>query len=245
MASGHRIAVGSENRTLVVDFMKTTRTILTTVVVGVAFSLSAVKLHAAASISFNDGVDPVVVVTDQGVGDLDPTVGSILSSLHVGTWTITLGSGASKPVDGSATQPILDLALGSISSTAAGTLTILFSDNSFGPASGAVQAAVGGNTSGSVTFSAFADPANVLFAKTLTIIPPFTVSGSPFSHTASGVIGAAAPYSLTEQAVITLNGSGTTGFDYSLTIPEPSCVSLFVGGLGLLLACGSLRRRVG
>lgn len=202
-------------------------------------ALGETALHAAPALYFLDTatMDSVTIV-DGGVNDLNSAAGAVSWMGQVGNWHISLGSGFS---DRSGGVPSLDLASGTVSSGAAGTLIIRLSDTGFGPSFGAVSSSIGGNSTGNVSYSAFADPANTLITSTVpgtavTLVGPTSAGGSPFSRNDSGFLNLAGPYSLTQEADITVAGAGSASFDFNLNVtpvPEPSTLSLLaLAGLG-------------
>jgi hypothetical protein len=77
------------------------------------------------------------------------------------------------------------------------------------------------------------------------LFPAASVVGPTFNTTVNGSVSAAAPYSITEKAVITVGAGGTANFDFQLKlVPEPSCLSLIGAGLALFFGLGSFRRKI-
>src|SRR5437588_12407947 len=99
--------------------------------------------NAAATMTLSDGVNPTVIVIDNIPPDLAPGTGILLASTTVGVWQVVVG-GVTKPVFGSASNPIMDINV-QARSTDAGTLTVTFSDNDFGgsgPKTGLLQGTI-------------------------------------------------------------------------------------------------------
>src|ERR1039457_944282 len=90
------------------------------------------RLNAAATLTLFDGVNPLITVVDNGPGDMFGATGAILVATNVGVWNLTISSAITKPLFGTSTDPVMDLGI-TASSTAAGSLRFVFSDNSFGP----------------------------------------------------------------------------------------------------------------
>ena len=118
-----------------------------------------------------------VTIGDNSANDSNSAVGVITYIGTVGDFSTNVTTGTSKPVVGSATSPELDLASLDITNTTASseTLTILFSDNNFGPVSGTPQASLsitqlgqspGGPRNGSVTYDGYLSASNTTLAKT-------------------------------------------------------------------------------
>ena len=180
----------------------------------------------AAQLRLSDGTPGgTVIITDQGPGDSNPAPGWIAYVGPVGSkWYLDVTIGVTKPGYGSASAPFMDLDTSSSSSMAAG-LTIDFTETNF-TAGGNVIAAVGGNTDGSVTYTAWADPGNNLFGQSVLLTTIGPVTGSGFTGSASTTLHATGPYSLTLETVIAHPSKGHTGFDAELSItPPPPTIS--------------------
>src|SRR3954471_15210385 len=112
---------------------------------------------ALPTLYLSDGVNSVTVV-DGGVGDSSPLAGVVTFNGSIGlNWTLNVTTGVSKPMLGSAKQPWMDLNSVNATSKGAGSLTIMLSDNGFGPASGKLTSKIGGTTQGKVTMNTYAD----------------------------------------------------------------------------------------
>lgn len=194
-----------------------------------------------------------VTITDNGVGDLNPLLGVVTFSGTVGEFAINVTTGESKPILGSATQPMMDInSLDTkLIGSAADTLTIKLTDQNFGPTSGATTLleSIGGTFNQSiqsVSYQAFQDPGNALFGMTNagTLL---SFSSSPFKGTGFLTYGAASNYSLTQVVTIAAGaGVGTASFDAALDpTPEPATVTMAFIGLPLMgfMAYRSRRRR--
>ena len=202
-------------------------------------------VNAAATLSVYDGVNPLITVADNGPGDLFGATGAILIMTNVGVWNLDINTAVTKPLLGSPDHPVMDLSV-QASSTSAGSLRLVFSDNSFGPASGFLIATVTGQIVSGVpvtaTYDVYGDPANVVGATTVHIASAGTTT-LPTSATGSGPLGLPTPFSLTQ--VETFVASGATSFlsDASFqVVPEPGVMGL--GALGLaVFALGRSQRR--
>jgi hypothetical protein len=190
----------------------------------------------------------VVTITDGGAGDANGVAGAITYVGSLGSFSLNVTTGITKPIVGGVNAPEIDL--NSVNVTSAGpggTLTIEFTDTGFGLASGAgFNTMVGGTTGGFVSVASYYDVGNVEFdtSSPLSALGPFgTGSGTvAFSGVAGNPVGPlAGPYSLTLVATITHNGAATTSFDANLQhAPEPSTLVL----LGAVAVAGfALRRR--
>ena len=194
-----------------------------------------------------------VTIGDNSGSDSNSAVGVITYIGTVGDFSTNVTTGTSKPVVGSATSPELDLASLNITNNTSSpeTLTILFSDNNFGPVTGTPQASLsitqlgqspGGPRNGSVTYDGYLSASNTTLAKTtlLTAIGPVTVSGTNI-----GAFGSfSAPFALTQALQITLNAGGEFLGSANLTItPVPEVNGVLSSVLtALVLGVGFARR---
>ncbi|HVM51202.1 MAG TPA: PEP-CTERM sorting domain-containing protein [Candidatus Acidoferrum sp.] len=207
--------------------------------------LCAGPVFGAAELTLYDGVNPLITVVDNGPGDSLPLTGGILVQTNVGVWNLSISTALTKPLFGSATSPVMDIDL-QANSTAAGSLTLQFSDNGFGPASGNLVATITGHTvagaAGTASLDVYGDPANVVGAPTVHIagIPttPLPVAGSDVGGLALG-----APFSLTEVETLIASGATTLTTDASfqvVPVPEPGVLGSLA--LGLIVLALRLRK---
>jgi hypothetical protein len=179
---------------------------------------------------------------------LSGTDGTIFVTGSIGGWSITYSVGVSN-------SPSLEpfaLDVGSLTASCTGTcsgagaLSLAYSDINFNPAPSSFQTdystTMTGSGTGTTSESAYFSNTNTLFAQTTLIgtVGPFTGTNA---GTATGGVGATAPYSLT--LVQTFSATGTKSFsnDGSLTgVPEPASVSM-LGGV-LLVAVTAIRRKM-
>jgi hypothetical protein len=204
-------------------------------VTGAALAVGSNLANAAATMSIYDGVNPLISLTDGGLGDLNSSIGGIILNTNVGVWTLTISSGTTKPLAGSATTPVMDLSIQALS-TAAGSLRVTFSDNSFGPASGTLNALLSGHivfgAPTTATLSVYGDPANVVGATTVSLATagPGLLTGSAI--TGSGPLSLSTPFSLTEVVQFTAPGATYLSSDASFSVvPEPGLFAFSALGI--------------
>jgi len=169
-----------------------------------------------ATLRLTDPAGPtVVVVADQQVGppaDGIALVGAVNYSGAVGpNWTLTVTTGTTKPLSGDATQPLMDLTSVDANSLGPGILIVEFSETNFGPLPGGsvFAAGIGGTTVGTVSYSAFADAANIPFAPTTLLTTQGPFGPGAFDGTASSAATGPLPsYSLTQRVVFTHSRTG-------------------------------------
>jgi hypothetical protein len=196
-----------------------------------------VPLHAAAqslTIQLQAGAALPVTIQDNGPGDGDPTLGVVQFTGGVGSYTLNVVVGQSKPVLGGPMLANVDLFVFSLQGGGNDTLSIRLSDKDFpGPINTLVTigSTVGGNTDSPSTtfFQSFLDASNQLFGTTgASVCTPGVqgVSGSPFSSTASADCPLNGPFSLTLEARTRLSPGQSFGFDFEVGVPLPQCGAL-------------------
>ena len=217
---------------------------LLAVLLALGFCTSA---KAAATVTISDGINPLIVVSDNGAGDVMSSLGAVYVRTNVGVWYLSISSAITKPLFGSSTQPVMDL-LVQANSSAGGSLTFTFSDSNFGPLPPGSQLTakadghlVDGGAPATLTYDVYGDSGNVLGATTshITTIGPTVM---PLYSIATGSVSLSNPFSLTQ--IIQFSTAGATGFsaDGSFSVqpvPEPGflglgCLGLVVGGLRIL-----------
>lgn len=179
--------------------------------------------NAAATMTISDGVNPTTIVLDNLPPDLAAGGGVVASIVNVGVWQVVV-TGITKPAFGTAATPGMDVNV-QASSTAAGILTITFSDNGFGGAPGTATGILNGGITGiqtdgasAVNFSVYGDSGNVVGAQTSLAASTGPQSWPPAINAMSGSIALTAPFSLTEVLVINASSAGHLNIDASFNI---------------------------
>ena len=194
------------------------------------------SVNAIPTLTLSDGTTTIVVM-DNGVGDLDPTLGSVVFNGAVGSnFSVNTSAGLTKPGDGSASAPAIDLsslnhALG------AGTLTITFSETGFTAFPGILTGHIGGTIApgGSLT--------NIVMQNALNLVTNGPFGPGAFSGSDSAALIDGAPYSLTQTAILTFGARGSTSFDAMANVPSVPDGGMTLTMLGIgLLAVGAAGR---
>jgi hypothetical protein len=204
---------------------------------------------ATAILSISDGTNTVWAEDDQfipsgnQVTDKYPMPGVITIIQSFSNWTMNVSTGISKPIVGNAIEAEMDLNTINVNSFAAGTLTIMFSDNNFGPLpeNWYFKSAVGGTTVGTVSVKTYYDPTNTVHTigdnslgtlATDQFFSPIAFSGTADSQIPSAILNS---YSLTQVVTITHANAGVTSLDANLkAVPEPSTLLLLGSGFSCL-----------
>ena len=208
-------------------------------------ALFASAAHAVSQLQLSDGTSTVTVI-DQGVGDIDGLVGSIVFSGQVGGYFINVTTGVTKPVLGTAEDPQLDLNSINISGPGGGVLTIRFTETDFNSPGGSsdIFSAIGGTTSGNLQYQTFASTTNDPFQQDILVSDSGLLSG-PFVFSALSTIAITGTYSLTTIATITHTGATVqnSSFNAVVELPEPFLAPPLVLGSLLLGSTFVMRRR--
>lgn len=196
--------------------------------------------YAIPTLHFASG-DIFTEIEDNQPGDLNPAAGIVEVSVGINGWTVN--------AIGTATTTNIFLQLEATTQsltpggklTEAGTLDAFFSEINFNT-KGMADFKIGGSTSGTVTANAFYDENNSIFGTGTRIGGSALVfTGEDFNGEAFGAVTASSAYSLTIDTVINHPGEGTTSFEASLGVPEPTSILLL--GLGLVGIGAMIRMR--
>jgi len=190
------------------------------------------------------------LVTDNGVGDINPAVGVITFSGAVGAFSVNVTTGLSKPIVG---PGVIDLNSVDVTTSGPGVLTIWLSDTDFtmlGQENGlGYMDSIGGTLQNKVQATGYLDPSNAVNGTTYSTPtqtftnPPKAFSGIAYLNVPAGVLSAGQHYSLSKKVVITHTGNGTTSFDNEMSpvVPEPGTLLLLGAGLVGLIGYSKLR----
>jgi len=227
---------------------------LVAALVGVAMLATPTQARAEfqMKISWTSGGGGSVLVHDNDVNDTGvahTVTGAITFSGAVGNIFLTVNTGVSKPISGSAALPDMDLNFSAqkIAGSGGETLTIEISDVGFTTSPIALTNQIGGTFSGSftqTTAQSFFDNGDTNFGKahagTL-----MTFNSSPYSGSNVLNVTGAAPYSLTQTIVLTAGvGAGNSTGDFEiLPTPAPAGLVLALTGTPVLGLGAWLRRR--
>ncbi|HWD92909.1 MAG TPA: hypothetical protein VG938_11240 [Verrucomicrobiae bacterium] len=197
-------------------------------------ALSAILITSTAVFG-----DPVIIITD-GVTSTGPITlpggaGSYINGSFDNTWDFVITSGESKPALGSADSPNMELSITADSLGSGSDLTIIFSDNNFGPTTGNLTANFIGHpfnngTGDAISFDTYYDVNNALAALTtpITSADGMTPDASnTYQSVKTGSIALPAGYSLTE--VVTIKGGHASSYSLSANLqgtnqPPPPCI---------------------
>jgi len=218
------------------------------------------------------GANSGVVITDQGPGDISPSLGAItFSGVIDPNFQVNVTTGTSQPLLGNHNQ--IDLNSVNVASLGAGTITITLEDMGFSNPSGgsaAMVTTIGGTlqdgATGTITAQTWINTGNLVPAMgpdafptgplaALGGIPGGSVKGftptafssgnGAFSATSLVNTGAiSGPYSLFTEVTIAFSGAGSVSFNENIQVAAPAPAGLVLAFSGLpLLGFGYLRRR--
>ena len=170
-------------------------------------------------------------ITDNGVGDLDPTLGQIVNIAAPLGFTTAINVGTTT------TLPSLDLASVDITSTSSAVVVIYLTETDLTKPAVAASwlTQFSGNWSlgaASVEVQTYFDAGNAPFGTT-TLLADLTATSTPFALSSTIFAGGGTPFSITEVLTITAGGAGQHfSLDASLIdAPEPASFGLVAAGL--------------
>jgi hypothetical protein len=176
-----------------------------------------------AVLTFNDGVNPQVVVLDNSLLDASSIVGALTITKNVGVWQVII-SGVTKPVSGSATSPLMDISVQAISS-GPGMLMVTLSDKNFGGTKGTATGVVNGEETGNmiygagtVDFAVWGDGGNTIDALTTLLADAGPEVWPPALTFFPGSLALNQPFSLTEVLNIQVSTASYVTVDASLQV---------------------------
>lgn len=215
-----------------------------------AFALAAVSTaQALPSIRITDGTTTITVGDGSG-GDTSLPAGSVGVSTAVGDWTVVVTSGATKTLQGSTTRPDQHLDVRATTAGGPTTLTVLFSEDFFGPTTSSytvAYSAVLPNTGGGATaaYGAFYSLGNTLFATTTPFVatPGYSSPGSSSTNLLASPGSLAASFSITNRIQFTSVAGGpsrtsSAAIDVTANVPDGGSTLALLGfafaGFGFL-----------
>jgi len=207
---------------------------------------SVVSAVPTATLYITDGIGPVqtVLANASGVASFNGTIG---------VWTLVISTGITKPSQGSATAPSMNIAIQATSS-AGGSLWISYSDTAF-TGVGSINATMTGHVVNgapeNVGMVVYGNTANVIGGLNAngtplnagSAIATIPVQGMPILASANGLLPGTYPYALTD--IVSLNSQGATTASINTSFATVPDGGMTMAMLGLsLVAVEAVRRKV-
>lgn len=209
----------------------------------VALGLTGVA-QAVPTLRLTSGAN-TITITDGGAGDSNGQVGAVTWIGSLGSWTLNVSTGITKPILGSSGNPHMDLnSVNTSNSAVATSLTIEFSDTGF-TAIGSGSTNIGGTTLGNVTYQTYWSASNAALAKD-NLMTSQAFGGPAFSGSATGSGPNVNLYSLTQVVTIS-HGAGSgqnSSFDAEVRVPDSGSTIALLGAALATLGLISRRRKV-
>jgi hypothetical protein len=184
------------------------RVTLTALAVGALAAASVPSAHAVPTITISDGKKKDTVT-------LNNAAGLISYNGNVGKFSLSISTTAAS---GLAMLPSFSLNSLSYGGKKTGTLTISLSDTSVHPNDGSIATQISGQTSGTISYSTFADTGNSLFGKGTLLSSQGSLKGG-FNSNGSSIVSSNNPFSLTEMFIIQQSKGGSTHFGATVIDP--------------------------
>jgi hypothetical protein len=205
--------------------------------------------------SFDGGTTwtPSTIITDNGVGDLFPTAGTIFASFSFNNITVTISVAGTGNSSGSG-SPIMDFSIGGVMNPGTSVIVELSANGFTPPSGGAYKTEQKLNGVGySVTETTRIGTGvngNDLFAAGGSMPSIGPLSPPTIGATSTGVApaGTSNPYSITISEIITADQSrtapATLSIDTTVTVPDGGSTLLMLGSaLSVLGGLGMLRKK--
>jgi hypothetical protein len=244
-----------------------------------AAAVAAATLFAAASpadaafrlrVESGTTAGPGVVITDNGTGDLNSSVGAIVYSGAISQFTLNVTTGVTTPyLIAPGFYDAMDLSNVTINSSGAGTLRLILENDGYNNAPNGqvlLQSDVGGTLTApggsNVTFATYAANgsatpdlgSDVYPAGSLATVTGIGAGGAstvtqtfgsgPFSGSDGVTFNNTGLYSLYTVVTVNFTGAGMVSFDQTFgTAPAPAGVVLLLSGLPVLGVGAWVRRR--
>lgn len=167
-----------------------------------------------------------IVVTDNGAGDGDATVGVIVFNNAIDSFASVVAVGVSKPVVGDPNTAQLSLSGVTSTGNSGGTLTISLTDANYlsGTGGNTLTSAIGGTTDGTTTYQSYIDAGNAEFEIAAATVCTSGLQGpltGAFNDLTSGPCAVAGDFAMTVVADIALGPNSIQSFGAKTTADIP------------------------